>query len=237
MAGPGMLVLGRPDKPGIMEMLSRKLPDIADRVSFYVNDVSYESLRKLPEKMLIARCDVRELGQRFPVQFHIVAVRYGIKDLPQGEQAKALVSIRDSIVPGGRLVIADMTAYNARQQECITHVHTIKQTLAGRNIDEEGTCHIPTLLEWKLLLRNAGFKNVTITFTGTSDVNTTQWAGQFGGNDKEKISAMNDLIRVTAADRYFKNGCDVRFDGGQVTLKFPIMVITGDKQQSEPFLY
>lgn len=238
MSGPGVLVLGRHDdkhdEPGIRDMLGRELPEIAGRTSFYFNDFSHASLRKLPPDSLTAPCDVRELAKSgFSHSFHIATVRYGIKDLPWGEaQKKALVALRESLMPGGRLVVADMTAYTEHAQQGVIVVHSTKQKLAGRDEATEGLCYIPLFGEWTKLLMDAGFQDIRVTFTGTSDVDTRQWAGQFGpaADDQQMIAKMNEIIRQTCDSLpQFQKEFDVAFNGGAVTLRFPILVISADK--------
>jgi hypothetical protein len=241
MSGPGKLGLD------IMKRLQGLLPAVAGKTSFYFNDVRIEPLRTLPEDTFLARCDVRELGKRFPVLFHVVAVRYGVKDLPQGEQANALESIRESMAPGGRLVIADMTADRDAQQGII-EVHATKQRLAGRDEAKEGRCYIPRLGEWTALLAAAGFENVSVTHRDVSMVETEDWRGQFSADvsDGFAIPLLNGLIRDTAeSNAAFGKECavkvtakagapekpvsDLNTDQISVSLSFPIVVIAADK--------
>jgi hypothetical protein len=224
MSGPGRLGLD------LREKLREAMPDKFPRFAFYFNDVDNKPLMNLAEIALIAPCNIYKLGQRFPVAFHIAAVRYGISDLSHEEQRRALASIYESMVPGGRLVIADMLAYSVQQQEGLMRVHSMRQKLAGK----KGTCYITTIPEWTYLLRNAGFQNVDVPFTGTSDVATRDWKGEFGG-DELKITVMNRVIHDTAAmNSEFQKGCEVVFKHMEASLKFPIMVMTGDKPEARP---
>jgi len=242
MSGPGRLGLD------LKERLQADLAGRAPRFSFYFNDVAIEPLKKLPEGMYHARCDVRELGQRFPFTFHIAAVRYGIKDLPQEEQGNALKSIYESLVPGGRIVVADMTADTAAAQHGIIEVHAAKQRLAGRNEGKEGRCYIPRLGEWTSLVAGAGFENIAIVHRDVSAVKTEDWKGQFaaGTHDDFAIPFLNSIIRDAAeSNPAFNTDCAVRItakntasgtavsdlkaDQISVSLSFPIAVIAADK--------
>ncbi len=226
MSGPGKLGLD------IRKKLQETMPEEASKFFFYFNNATPEPLMTLPPDSLTVCCDVRKLGQRCPLKFHTVMARYGIKDLPQIEQEKALKSIYESMAPGGRIVIADMTAYSPEGQTGIIDVHSAKQRLAGRNEAKEGRCYIPMIKEWSGLLADAGFQNVNVIFKGTSDTYTRQWAGQFGPgkNDQQIIVEINNIVRKTCeANPIFAKELDVTFSDDAVLLKWPIMVIKGDK--------
>ncbi len=234
MCGSGRLGLE------VKERVRQTFQDRLIHFAFYFNDVAHEPLMKL-EGEFTAPGDVRELSQKFPGYFHVAAVRYGIKDLPQQEQLNALVSLRDSLVPGGRLVIADMTAYNVGQQDAIITVHAMHQRLTGRDEKAEGRCHIPTIMEWELLANSAGFKNVRITHVNVSRESTSQWAAEFGSGVEAKMAKirfMNILISDLAVKNSdFLKSSKVTFAKSgsgdsetlEATLDFPIMVLAADK--------
>lgn len=201
-------------------------------------DVSFNDIDAAPLKALEAKgfttyhCDVKHLGISASGESDITVVRYGLKDFPKGQTEEVLDSLKGTLAVGGRLVVADMYAKTPRGQEGVIAVHSTKQEFAGRNRKKEGMCYIPLREEWIALVEKAGFRNVQIVFQGTSDVNTMQWAGQFGpkADDARMIADMNTIIRRVCEDnRVFRDQFEVRFSGGEVTLRFPIMVLQADK--------
>ncbi len=184
-------------------------------------------------------CDVRAL-HKFNLQFDVIAVRYGLKDLPKNQIPLALASLHASLLPGGRLVIADMTAKTHDGQKDVVILHSSKQALAGRDLKTEGVCHIPLREEWIQLLTQAGFSNPAITGEFTSDVETSQWKGQFGSKDTPELSAeARDLQLIERLDKIasyiahnsavFTEEFGYKVDDGKTFIKFPIIVATGEK--------
>jgi ubiquinone/menaquinone biosynthesis C-methylase UbiE len=203
-------------------------------------DVTFNDIREEPLMMLraegyrTAHCDVREIGQKHAKTFHVAMARFGIKDIPEQDKHEVLWSLNRSLIAGGRLVIVDMCAPSVETQAAVNEVHSTKQTLAGREQDKEGVCHIPTEEQWVQLLKGTNFMPVTVTFRGKSDVDTQQWRGQFGpdADDDHKIKLMNETIaRTSVRCPEFERDFSVKLGDGleKVTLSFPVLVITGDK--------
>ena len=209
-------------------------PD-GSRLELTFNDIRLEPLLKLEaEGYQTVQCDVREIGERHPKTFHVALVRFGIKDIPEQDKQDVLWSLNRSLIRGGRLVVADMYAPSKESQAALNEVHSSKQVLAGREVDKEGACHIPTQEEWTGLLRATDFSPVQVAFTGMSDVCTQQWEGQFGpdADDGHKIMLMNETIaRASTNCPDFEREFRVKLGEGlqNVTLSFSVLVITGDQ--------
>jgi len=204
------------------------------RLNLAFNDVREEPLMKLKEGgFQTLHCDARELGEVARKHFHVIAVRFGLKDFPMEQKREAIMSMHNALVRGCRLVIADMYSPSKESQEAINTIHAAKQGAAGRDKEAEGECYIPTVEEWKGLLEGA-FMPVKVTYTGVSRVDTTQWEGQFGpdADDGKLLHKLNWLIAdMTMKNRQFEQECDVRSDIDQkhALISFPVLVITADK--------
>jgi SAM-dependent methyltransferase len=204
-------------------------------LSVTFNDIREEPLIRLREEGYeTVHCDVRNLQPNIRTSYHVVAVRFSLKDFPEGEKEVAIASLREALIPGGRLVIADMYAPSEASQEAVNRVHSAKQELAGRNPETEGVCFIPTEEQWITLVKKAGFKPVDVTYKGTSDVDTRQWSEQFGpeADDDAMIMQMNRVIAKAAVDSPdFNHEFNVHIGDNleKVTVSFPILVIAGDK--------
>ena len=230
---------------GILERYNKEKPKARTRLAVIFNDILYEHLEPLYQKSYeIIHGDIRDLHKSgakpdiVVVRFGIkdlpkIGMRYGIEDLQKSEQVAALQSIRNSLFPGGTFVLADMAAYTMQGQDGIIKIHSAKQMYVGRNEAEEGRCHIPTSLEWIELLNKAGFKDGKMkVYHFRSDVETSQWKGQFGidADEGQLIQELNSVIRRVAGDNtVFAQECNVKFVGDQVFISFPIMVISADK--------
>ncbi len=237
MSGPGKL--GK----DILKMYNEQKPESGKDLHVFFNDKLDDPLSLLTrEGFDTIKCDVRELGGSSQ-KFDIIAVRYGLKDLPKDQIPLALNSLRASLLPDGLLVIGDMTAYTPNGQRSVIKLHSAKQELAGRDSKTEGICHIPTVGEWERLLVNSNFSNLKTYTNFTSDVETSQWKGQFGSKDTpektaieqdmEFIDRLNDLTHELAkSSPTFCNEFKTNFSAdGKVFIKFPIVVISGEKRQ------
>ncbi len=230
MSGPGGLGLE------LLAMFDRQRPrGNTSELAIIFNDVRKESIQQILGAFSASfgtfNFDVCEVNApTCTLPFNVAAMRYGLTELTKNDQEAALKAIYNCLLPGGRLVVADMTAYNFWQQDGITRVHSARQGLAGRDVEKEGICHIPTINEWTSLAFGAGFVNVAIAFTGTNDVSVSQWAGEFDDGPEQKIRTMNRIIKETAeGNESFKNGCAVEFGHAGASLKLPVIVLTGDK--------
>lgn len=158
MSGPGKLGLEVIAPKYAAQSEAEGMPEL--RVEF--NDIDARVTQKLSGAGHIAwTCDVTDIdlpsgaGEE---TFNYVAVRYGLKDFDKGEAEGALDAILYSLVKGGRIVIGDMTAETEAAQDGLISFHGAKQVMAGRNVNQEGFCYIPTTEEWVSLLVNADFK-------------------------------------------------------------------------------
>jgi|GEM_PF-1168399 len=235
MAGPGEL--GKDLKAKFEES------GASQALAVVFNDVRQEPLSLLEQQgheTLLA--DIRFL--QTAKKFDIVAVRYGLNDLIPVQIVKALSSIFDSIVNGGRVVIADMFAPTKEGQESIRAFHAEKQRFAGRDVAKEGECYIPTIAEWMDFLQQAGFTRATLHFEGTSDVDTQNWKGQFPSDSKEFIlitylnvfaSVLADKNPAFARDLQLKfTDMQPPFSAAKLEIKFPIMVLSAEKPPPVP---
>lgn len=231
MSGPGKL--GK----DLAKMYNEQKQPV-DNLRVFFNDKLVTPLAQLVrEGFDVVNCDVRD---HLWLQFDIIAVRYGLKDLPKDQIPLALESLHASLLPGGRLVIADMTAYSIDGQLGAIRLHSAKQEMAGRNPKTEGICHIPLPEEWAQLLAGAGFSKPEMHTGFTSDVETSQWKGQFSSKDTPELSAeardmqfistLNSLARELAqANPIFASEFNLRFEEEKVFVQFPILVISAEK--------
>ncbi|MHB1830378.1 MAG: class I SAM-dependent methyltransferase [Candidatus Micrarchaeaceae archaeon] len=203
-------------------------------VQIVFNDIRFDVIEMLKaEGKKTILCDVRDIGIIYPKSFDVAVVRFGLKDLPKGELAVVLKSLYASLIPGGRIVIGDMTAYSKEGQNGIIQIHGTKQVLAGRIPSVEGFCYIPRQEEWIEGIRVAGFEDVAIDFTGISKVNIgTSWKGQFGeiADEAQRLEALKGLARhLAAVNKTFSNEADVKLEGEEVEINFPVEVYSGNK--------
>lgn len=233
MSGPGKL--GRDLLPALEGLQSPGSVQVA------FNDTRPEPLERLrSDGFATVQCDIRDL-HRTRMVFDVIAVRYGLKDLPEGGAQQALSSIYQSLGPGGVLVIADMTAKSPQGQAGAIEVHAAKQRLAGRDERTEGRCFIPTDSQWLSLVREAGFGFTVLSSSFISEVETSQWMGQFAksadplqqdAHDSDCIRQMNELILATAhKNPAFSQEFCVRAEGEKVFVNFPIMVLSAVKPE------
>lgn len=227
MAGPGKLGLAIKERYAQEGIRGQELI-----LSF--NDGRAEALSALSASgFTTVACDVREIGMHV-TGMDRVTVRYAIKDLPEGEAEAALSAIREVLVPGGKVILGEMTADSVEAQRGIIEVHGAKQVLAGRDIRSDGSCFIPMLEQWVQYAQNAGLVNVQVTYRGYSDVVVGDWKGQFskGADDEEMIMQMRKVVRSTAqANAVFRNETRTHHDvTGEWHVSFPILVLTAEKR-------
>ncbi|MFH1520795.1 MAG: methyltransferase domain-containing protein [Candidatus Micrarchaeota archaeon] len=225
-----VMVLDLMSGPGkVGQIIEEYAARCSKTVALYYNDKREFPLvtaTDLPERRLVG--DVRELSAIVPpgLFFDLVVVRYGIKDLQQCDQQVAFNQIARVIKPGGKLIVADMVA-TADTQMAVNHIHAAKQELAGRLREIEGSCHIPTLAEWKTYAHSAGF-DPRIVHHDISSVTTTDWKNQFGVSEEQATIFIEQLDReIKYACRQwpdFKRVFRVDFDN-HAKLEFPIMVM------------
>lgn len=204
------------------------------RLNLSFNDIREEPLMQLKaDGFQTLHCDVRELGDVAKKHFHVIVVRFGLKDFPMEQKRDAIMSLHKALVRGCRLVIADMYAHSPESQQALNAIHAAKQELAGRNKETEGECFIPTAEEWTGLLEGA-FMPVKVTYKGMSNVDISQWRGQFGpdADDDKVLLKLDEMItRITMGNRQFEEECIVQLDPDHKhsRILFPVLVITADR--------
>ena len=228
MSGPGKLGLA------IRTRYNQEMP--SGKLDLTFNDVRSEALVDLSDQgYRTIACDIREIGKYAPNEFDRVVVRYGIKDLPEGQATVALESIYSSLVNGGRIVLGEMAAYTPEGQSGIIQVHGGKQVLAGRDVGTEGMCFIPTIEQWLGYAQNAGFQDVKVTHHDYSIVKVGDWSGQFGKitGDSEMLARMRETIRkqVESNPTFAEETNAHRDSEGEWHISFPIFVLTAEKRE------
>lgn len=213
MSGPGKVAFG--------------LQERAPRNRYIVLDASQGQLDKITqpgvEKIL---ADVRDLSSRVEDEFvDLATVRYGLKDIPHGQQPGVLLGINKMLKPGGVLVIADMVSPEGAREWNIMQ-HSRKQQLSGRNIQEEGECYIPTEIEWLKMLEDAGFEP-KVSDRYKSLVTTTDWVKGKQITDEQRVQM--DALILSASDA-IKKQFNIREEGGEVKIDYPVVIIRAVKK-------
>jgi hypothetical protein len=227
MSGPGRLGCD------ILDRYSAELPPSErTRVSLTFNDVRPEALVEPDRRGFGTICsDIRNLNLTAE-RFDVVAVRYGLKDLPLGEAVHALRAIHGSLNARGRVVVADAYAHGNAGQEALNELHAAKQHEAGRDPRTEGRCFIPTLEEWLDSLHEAGFHAPWISFVGRSEVSVGDWAGQFGSetDDTNRLTRLRRLVaRLVSENPAFADSVNAQLRDNDWRLSFPIAGLVADK--------
>lgn len=162
---------------------------------YFFLDSATLQLHKVAGENNISRvaADVREMPIG-PESMGTVVVRYGIKDIPEGQQLGVLDQIHRVLKPGGVFVLADMFAPNRRVKDWLNRQHSLKQILSGRNPHAEGTCHIHTQDEWVDMIRYVGFEAKIFDYH-VSKVDTASWVR---GNqvNRDQLARLNHMILV-----------------------------------------
>lgn len=233
MSGPGKLGLGL-----------KQYFDPTHQYIFF--DRSLVQLGKIDNEDLKVAGDARVgyyYGNRhLPFQddsIDLVVARYAIKDLPQIEQGDTFKELNRIIVPGGRLIVADMVAPDWDTQGWLIGQHSMKQEFSGRNIMEEGTCFIPTENFWLSLFRTAGF-DAMVSDTHSSYVNTTEW---LRGNQitEEQLYELNrfiaeaptetkEALNIFVKEKIAGRGKRRRIER-EVSLDYPLIIVQGTKKE------
>ena len=228
MSGPGKLALD------IKKRYEEEIPGGPSlRLAF--NDARAEALESLKASGFeTVACDIREIDQHVRNAFDRFTVRYGIKDLPEGQAEVALRAIHGAIAPGGKVILGEMTADSIEAQRGIIQVHGTKQILAGRNVDSEGWCFIPTVEQWVQYAEGAGFTNVSVMHRDYSKVAIENWRGQFGkdANDDQMLEHMRGVVKdVATTNQSFKQETNAQQDDkGEWHIDFPIFVLVAEKR-------
>ncbi len=192
---------------------------------YFALDASRGQLDKVPEGIGTLLADVRTMtsGDTHVPSADVVIARYGLKDIPQGQQLEVLEQIYWILKPDGVLVIADMVSpdgmkFRTNQQ------HSLKQELNGRNIESEGRCNIPTEDGWVDLLEEVGFQVERVS-DYTSSVATSDWVKGKQITDEQRAQMDTLLAREP---RYFKMRFNISGEN-PVNIGFPVLVIRAVK--------
>lgn len=214
MSGPG----------GVGLALFKKHP----QHSYYFFDLASRQLQKInhPDASIVKiQADARAI---FPVaddMFDVEVARYAIKDLTKKDQSNALMQIYRTIKPGGNFTLADMLAPSLETKDWLNKQHAKKQKFSGRDSDIEGVCHIPTEIEWIILLESVGFK-ASVVGKHVSRVTTSDW--ESGKQvSTEQLQELNTMI--IGAPEEIKTAFNIREEDGQVKIDYPLLVIRGIK--------
>ncbi len=190
---------------------------------YFALDAAEGKLAKIPEGIGRLQADVRTMlsGDMHVPIADVVVARYGLKDIPQGQQREVLENIYYRLRPEGILVIADMVSpdgmkFRTNQQ------HSLKQELGNipRDIATEGRCNIPTEDGWFDLLENAGFK-VQSRQDYVSQVSTANWVegNQIGIPQRAQMDKL-----LAGEPRYFKMRFNISGES-PVNIGFPVLII------------
>lgn len=150
-------------------------------------------------------CSVGDLCAGF---FDLSVVRFGLKDIPELVKLQAVESMHASLVPGGRMVVADLYAPDSVQSN-VNIIHRTKQRFSGRNESIEGELFIPSRRQWVQLLLRAGFTRVSTEYVGRTKVKISDWVDQFGVDPNEALSKVRLLeqmiISMSLLDKAFRS--------------------------------
>ncbi|MEK6979444.1 MAG: hypothetical protein AABW86_04435 [Candidatus Micrarchaeota archaeon] len=180
-------------------------------------------------------CSVRDLYAGF---FDLSVVRFGLKDIPDLAKLQAVESLHASLVPGGRLVVADLYAPASIRSDVNT-IHRTKQRFSGRNESIEGELFIPTRGQWTQLLLRAGFARVSTEYFGRTVVKISDWIDQFGTDPVVALSKVRlieqMIIAMSALDKKFNSVMRIKTseplnpDDGILSFESPIVILVAHK--------
>ncbi|MEK9178424.1 MAG: methyltransferase domain-containing protein, partial [Patescibacteria group bacterium] len=202
--------------------VAQGLRERSPRHRYFALDAAEGQLAKVPEGVERLQADVRhmDIGTGFA---DVVVARYGLKDIPQAQQAGAIAEIYRILKPGGVLVIADMVSPDGMKFRT-NEQHSLKQELGGRNIEEEGRCNIPTEDGWFDLLESAGFQ-VQGRTDYVSHVSTSDWVKGKQITDVHR-TRMDGLL--ASEPPYFKDKFHIR-GKSPIKIDFPVLIIRAIK--------
>lgn len=213
----------------VAEKLHKDMPELARRTVFYFNDIDKEALMKLPRELIIEG-NVCYLGGSFPGRFDIAASRYGFSNLRKGMVASALGSLYDAILPGGRLVIADMAALSEKGREGW-------QELFDRNLElfvalgNHKDDYAPLGEELMAAFYEAGFSNVNVALLSEERrmLSTIEMDGRLRHGAsllRQMGSTLEDVCRKNAV---FRDEFQVSFEGQDAVLQLPRIIVSADR--------
>lgn len=215
MSGPGKVAFGMQER--------------SPKNEYAVLDASAGQLDKITQPVKKILADVRALSVAVEDEsIDIATVRYGLKDIPKGQQSVALLGINHALKPGGVLVIADMFSPEGTREWNIMQ-HSRKQQFSGRNIREEGECYIPTETEWLKILEKAGFE-AEVFGHYESLVTTTDWVKGKQITDDKRMQM--DAFILNAPEN-IKKEFNIRQEGQDVRIDYPVIIIKAVKKEKK----
>ncbi len=225
MAGPG--------KFGKMILDMHKEKKLASNINISFNDVRLEPLQYLKDEGFdVVHSDIRTIT--IQKMFDIVIERFGLKDLPFDQVPIALEKIRNLLTSTGRIVIADMFATSKASQNEAIAVHAAEQHFAGRNEEQDGTCHIPTIDEWLSVLKSSGFRASVRYARAKGDIELSMYKGRFSQNPQDV--GMIDYLNSAIVESCSKNSSFARDylvslanSNEKTKISWPYLVIVGEK--------
>jgi SAM-dependent methyltransferase len=212
---------------GVAEKLLKDMPGLAACTAFYFNDIDTKALVKLPRELAIEG-DVCWLGGSFPRQFDIAASRYGFSNLRKGMLASALGSLYGAILPGGRLVIADIAALTPKGRDGWQEVYdrNLELFVAFGNHKDD---YAPLAEELRAAFYEAGFSNVTVDSGERRMLSTIELDGRLRHGApmlRQMRSTIEDVCRKNPA---FKDEFKVSLDGPNAVLQIPRIIVSADR--------
>ncbi len=191
------------------------------------------SLREVPE-VVKNSYDVQVADVRYPLpfinKFDVVTCRYGISRLAAGERVVVLSNLRGVLVPGGRLVLGQITAETPLAQDGIERIQREIDLARGRNTELYGECSIPRRNESvsELQLHELRFDNIEVKFNGTKRLSSDDLKGKFqkGLDEPPILQRIAHLLRVLGeTNPRFVEEMDLKFFGKSWTINFPVVVV------------
>lgn len=226
MSGPGKVAFG------MQERDPRHSYAVLDRSQAQLDKINQPHISKILGDVINLSATVEDGS------VGVATVRYGLKDIPEGQQAGVLQGIHRALEKDGTLVLVDMISPEGAK-EFTNKQHSLKQQLSGRDIEKEGECHIPTEQGWLDMLRATGFDPEVAGYY-TSRVSTAQWLTdrQFGNPESTEAArkkALMDEIILGTSDA-IKKQFNIREENGEVKIDYPVVIIRAVKKEVQPKL-
>ncbi len=218
----------------IAKKLRQDMPELAARTAFYFNDIRTDPQMKSTlreSEGTFIKGNICRMDRLAKQQFDIIAIRYGLSRLHKDDVVPAVNSLFKSMLPGGRLVIADTAALTAQGAQglvevCLKNIELFK--IAGNREDD----YIPTAFDLKFVINAAGFTNMTVEEGERRTTSTIEWQARSkpDGHRASLIRKMTDTIReVCGKNKAFEEEFQVSFDGQDAVLQIPRIIVSADR--------
>lgn len=218
----------------VAKTLQKEMPELAARTAFHFNDTRTDPQMKSTlreSKGTFIKGDICCLDRLSKQRFDLITIRYGFSYLHKDRVVLAVNSLFRSMLPGGRLVIADMAALTAEggqglREVCLKNIELLKT--AGNRKDD----YIPTGFDLKFVINAAGFTNVTVEEGERQAMSTIEWQTQSkpDAHRASLIRKMTDTIKeVCGESPAFEKEFQVSFDGPDAVLRIPRIIVSADR--------